>query len=649
MNFTPFLDKIKIPERKGFEKWCEENVSLSSTFSAKAGPFSLELTPYMKFPYKCLDYGSPVKEIDLMFGAQLGKTQLELNWMLYRQDILPGPMMFILPSIKNAQKFSKGRVAPLIDGTPVMRRKLEQDAGRAESQTMDIKKFPGGFINLVGSNSPSDLSSTPIRDLLADEIDRFTKDVAGEGHPIELGNKRTTSFHNSIKIRSSTPTIWGDSEIEAYFKRSTRWFFYVPCPHCNHMQTLEIANLTKDGYECEGCEKKIDDRKHKTWMLNNGEWRTNDPITTHYGFHLSQLYAPYVFVAWKDILKEHEAAKRDVEKMKVFVNTVLAQTYREISESAEWEDVKQRTTKEYRERVVWPDTIALTMAVDCQKDHLVFEIRGWLKNMVSYSLVHGTIVGAIGETVGRNALEDLVYKKFKAADGMEYEIEKTFIDSSYDTEDVYSFCRLFDKGVIYPIKGVDDQNMPISAPIKAQLRRSGKKINPRGLFLYKLGVSMLKKRVFRALNMTPKEYENPDTWRKIYFPKSYEDEWFKQLCSEQLIDVRNKVTNHSKKLWKKLRDRNEALDLAVYNLAAAHLLQLDDPDTWEKKKRLLAKLKKTLRRIKKNLRRKKKGLLILCGLNPTESVVKGALSLEFKISIMRKWKQSPRNKKDWPT
>lgn len=604
MNYDPFLSKIRIRKREGFEKWCEENISLATDFAAMPGPFSLDLTPYMRFPYRCLDYGTKIKMIDLMFGAQLGKTQMVLNWMMYRQESTPGPMMFILPTIKNALKFSKQRVDKMIEGTPAMARLMEKDGGRIQSQTMDLKRWPGGFCMFVGSNSRSDLASTPIRDLLMDEIDRYCKDVGGEGSPIELGIKRTTTFYNSVIIKTSTPTIFGESEIESSFQRSTKFFFYVPCPFCFHHQTLEIENLYPDGYECEKCKKKIDDRQHKHKMLSLGEWRTNGPLTPHYGFHLSQLYAPYLFVPWERILKEKEEAKNDVEKLIVFKNTVLAVTHREVGEYANWKEVKERTVREYREKIVWDDTVALTMAVDVQKDHLVYEIRGWKKNLVSYSLTRGQLIGAIGEEVARYGLESLMEKKFKDQHGVSHKISLTLIDSSYDTADVYSFCRTCPKGSIFPIKGVDEQAFPISAPVKAQLRKGGRKLNPRGLFFYKIGVSLLKKRIYSTFNLSEDEYKDEKTWRRIFYPTSYDQEWFEQLCSEQLIDVRNKTTNQVKKVWKKQRDRNEALDLAVYNLAAAHILQLDERDL--KKVKAIKTGKRPIAEKKRDVKKKKK-------------------------------------------
>ena len=35
------------------------------------------------------------------------------------------------------------------------------------------KGFPGGYLTIVGANSPNDLASKPIRVVLLDEVDRY--------------------------------------------------------------------------------------------------------------------------------------------------------------------------------------------------------------------------------------------------------------------------------------------------------------------------------------------------------------------------------------------------------------------------------------------------------------------------------------------
>jgi phage terminase large subunit GpA-like protein len=66
----------------------------------------------------------------------------------------------------------------------------------------------------------------------------------------------------------------------------------------------------------------------------------------------------------------------------------------------------------------------------------------------------------------------------------------------------------------------------------------------------------------------------------VHFPE-YNTEYFKQLTAEQL--VKKIVKGYPKRIWQKIRDRNEALDCRVYARAAAIALGIDrwSESKWE--------------------------------------------------------------------
>ena len=67
---------------------------------------------------------------------------------------------------------------------------------------------------MAGANSPASLASRPIKIVLMDETDRYPASAGTEGNPIKLAEKRTTTFWNKKKVKVSTPTIKGISQIE---------------------------------------------------------------------------------------------------------------------------------------------------------------------------------------------------------------------------------------------------------------------------------------------------------------------------------------------------------------------------------------------------------------------------------------------------
>ena len=115
-----------------------------------------------------------IKEVVVMAGAQLGKTETILNIVGYHLDYDPCPILVLQPTLEMAQAFSKDRLASgLIKSTPAIRGKVKDPRSRDSNNTTLHKVFPGGAITIVGANSPAGLASRPIRLVLCDEVDRY--------------------------------------------------------------------------------------------------------------------------------------------------------------------------------------------------------------------------------------------------------------------------------------------------------------------------------------------------------------------------------------------------------------------------------------------------------------------------------------------
>src|SRR5262249_37438370 len=146
--------------------------------------------------------------------------------------------------------------------------------------------------------------------------------VGGEGDPCDLAMARAESYGTAKWVLLiSTPTEKGISRIERLYEATDRRRYYVPCPHCHGVITLEFeqlrlrVNSTEVIYCCQLCGEDIEERD-KLPMLEAGAWKstaTCDPETR--GYHLSQLYSPWT--SWRDILRRAEAAKGIPEKERV--------------------------------------------------------------------------------------------------------------------------------------------------------------------------------------------------------------------------------------------------------------------------------------------------------------------------------------------
>lgn len=153
-------------------EWADERRILSPKASSEHGPWRTARTPYLRKAMNDLSATSKVREVVMVFGAQLGKSESLNNWMGYAMDIQPAPTLFVQPTIDLAKRYSKMRIAPMIEASPSLQEKVKAPRERDGGNTMLMKEFAGGFLILGGANAASGLASMPIRFLAGDEIDR---------------------------------------------------------------------------------------------------------------------------------------------------------------------------------------------------------------------------------------------------------------------------------------------------------------------------------------------------------------------------------------------------------------------------------------------------------------------------------------------
>src|ERR1051326_3240890 len=407
MTFADILSKASkrgIPDGLlNITSWASHNRYLSPEDSAKPGLYDPSVTPYLIEPQNCIS-DPRVQEVVIMSSAQIAKTTMLLNALGYYSDAEPSPILFVLPTEDLCKLFSKKRIATMIRDSPAL-----QDCYLPENQQEVLEKyFAGGFVSLTGTNSGVKLSSQPIRIVLGDELDRMMRDIPGEGSPVHLARKRTTTFRNRKHVWTSTPTTTGDSPIEDLYNLSDKRRYYVPCPFCNFFQVLYWKNVYWEPEApqdacliCEGCREHIDD-EYRKGMLAAGEWRAEKPFQGRAGFWINQLYSPFVTIG--ETAMEFLDSKGKKETLKTFVNTALAETFDD-TEKPDITGIEQQ--REIYPAEVPNGVLILVAGVDVQGDRLEVEICGYGVGEESWSIDyhiiegHKEIIGEKGEQTTR--------------------------------------------------------------------------------------------------------------------------------------------------------------------------------------------------------------------------------------------------------
>jgi phage terminase large subunit GpA-like protein len=563
MNLTSMLNRsvaecLTPPPKMTVSEWADAERVLSPESSAEPGRWRTNRAPYLRGIMDA--FTDPLIEgIVWKSSAQVGKTETLNNCIAYAIATDPAPVLLLQPTLELAEAWSKDRLAPMLRDTPALRGLVKDSRSRDANNTLLHKVFPGGHITMAGANSPASLASRPIRYLFCDEVDRYPASAGPEGDPVSLANKRTTTFWNRKRVYTSTPTIEGASRIDMAFQNSDQRFYFVPCPSCDQMQRLVWANVKweKDKpetakYECEYCNFAIDNRQ-KTSMLARGEWRATAEFRGVAGFHLSEIYSPWV--AWSRMAEHFLESKKHPETLKTWINTSLGETWSEAGETVD--DGTLFGRREHYSHEELPQGVCLlTAGIDVQDKRLEVEVVGWGRGEESWGVMSHVIPHGPENPEAWKMLDEFLSQTFEHPTGVTLRIVAACVDSGFATQHVYRYVKPRQARRVYATKGVPGAGKPgVGRPTTANRA----KVN-----LLPLGVDSLKEVLYSRLRQ-----DEPGPGY-CHFPMAYEREWFEQLTAEKIVTKFR--FGHPYRIWEKVRARNEALDCRV--LAYAALLTL---------------------------------------------------------------------------
>ena len=428
-------------------QWADRYRKLSAESAAEPGQWNTDRAPYQR---EILDaVNDPAcEEVVIMSSAQVGKTELILNTIGYYVDYDPAPILVVQPTLDMAQAFSKDRLAPMIRDTPALTDKVKDSKSRDSGNTILHKKFPGGHITMAGANSPASLASRPIRIVLMDETDRYPASAGGEGNPIKLAEKRTNTFWNRKKIKVSTPTIKGESQIEKEFLSGSQEEWCVPCPCCGRFQPYEWGRIhfSDATMECSFCGEHISEMD---WKQQTGKYIAKFPDRRRKrSFHLNELASPWKH--WEEIIRDFQEANKelkengDINKMKTFINTSLGETWEERGKSADDDSLLSR--RERYEAEIPDGVLLLTAGVDVQDDRFEVEITGWGRGYESWGIRYEKIFGDLEKDETWDRLEEYLDRELYFASGTSLLLACTCIDTGgHFTTQCYKWLKKMER------------------------------------------------------------------------------------------------------------------------------------------------------------------------------------------------------------
>lgn len=316
------------------DEWaCNNRIMLSTNRL-----FSYIDTPYLREPTRAFcDIASNYKVV-LSCCAQTGKTTAIENCLAWIALYHPKPTLIIFDTKNNSRDFSKTRLRPFLRDQV---RLSAFDESTAENRKQDKYKdcflyslAPGASLMLGGSTSASDLCSRPVAFLICDEVDRFVDQLAGEGDPLMLAEKRQMRFRDSMALYCSTPTT-PQNRITRQYELGTAEEWGCVCTRCKSWFAVRYGGILWDDtptVACITCGQRYSEQEIIRLEHRYSDPQNPTPTTDRFGriARSFRITAPLVhaFYSWDFLRTQERNARRLGEgAVQTWQNTTIGEPY----------------------------------------------------------------------------------------------------------------------------------------------------------------------------------------------------------------------------------------------------------------------------------------------------------------------------------
>ena len=601
--------------RMGLVEFNEANRYLPQGVSPRPGFIRYDLFPYMREMLECFDPLSPVREVNLKKGVQVGYTTalIESIILYYIAHIKTQPLMFLTADDGLASLRVENSVIPMINesGFSDLIRSNDEGNSRKTGKTKDLIQWQGGGSMIYnGANSATKMRMSSVPLMLKDELDGWKRSVGKDGNSDSLTDARLSAYWDVRKIgRGSTP-LTEPSMIQEAYERGDQRKYMVRCKSCSFPQFLKFENINKETGEVSGFRWEVENgvlvlesvryccincghehyehNKEKLFATESGaHWmptaKPREPGIRSY--HLPAFYSPFGFRPWykcvSDYLESYDSNSKQIisiSKYQEFYNNTLGEPFKIQGSKLRFESVSAHRRACYKLGQI-PNRYAiensgsfvlmLCCQVDVHKSNLAVTVFGICKDLRTYIIDYWRFEDEdcteLSSPVWGRLRALIEEKTYVADDGKTYMMVITLIDAGYANDTVTTFCADYSSGV-YPILGRDrpgkNQTIKEFSEFKTQAGTVG----------YKITVDHYKDRLAPVLRREWLEDSGPQNIYHVNAPIDIPDKHLK----EWTVEIRKKVTDvngNEHYVWYRPGNaRNELWDLLVYCHASVEIL-----------------------------------------------------------------------------
>lgn len=200
-------------------------------------------------------------------------------------------VLYVAPEQDQSRKFSRQKVGPMIQGSPVLRRM------QGKPNNIHEKGFTNGskYFLLYAKHNPD-----AVRGVTADMVhyDEIQDQDLDKIRPV-IEEAMLNSEHK-LRLFSGTPKSFSHPPYHLW-QESDRREWIVTCHGCQRYNNLGVENIGKSGPVCKHCGKDLD--------VDNGQWVRHNRSADMAGFHVHQMHCKVSHrtqADWDDFLYKFE-------------------------------------------------------------------------------------------------------------------------------------------------------------------------------------------------------------------------------------------------------------------------------------------------------------------------------------------------------
>jgi phage terminase large subunit GpA-like protein len=601
------------PADVSISAWVEEgHVMLSARTGSPLAqdgpvPFSFDKVEYLREPLDRLHPDDPCTRLAVRGGAQSAKSSIGQLWVAWSIVNRPAGFAIGLPSAGEIGKYDDVKLAPIIEESPELRRRVKPVSTKSSEGSSTKKKrlLTGATIALFNLASPKELQMISAGNLILEEVGNALKEVGSRGAPVKQARERQAAYSviGSKEAMLSTPAELGDCEITKAEEAGDQRRFYGQCQQCQGHFTLTPEGFKSgtrggtphhfvcppDAGGCGGVLEEsdmpafrqagfwlpsfssdeaanpappafIDVQDIETWLLpksNHTAYReaSRDCEGREPSYYIWQ--AMCGLISWAKIAGTISDAVTPAD-LKALEQQVYGRAWDPSVEAMAWEDL-HRIAEPYDPKYVPSRAGLLTAFCDVQGKWLEWGVIAWGPGGEWWVIDRDVIMG---DTAGPEVwleLDEVTRRTYPHEDGGELSVDWG-LDTGYQTQKAYSFCR--GRPNVTALDGQAGWKKPIFGKGKAQKIIEHGRVKGR-VKVHPTGTWELKSLLMWSLKISVEAgYQTPLQGRG-HWSKREDEAWALQITAEGLAEEEDKRTNEIKRWWRKLRERNEWVDIWV--------------------------------------------------------------------------------------